>query len=129
MQETWEMRVQSLGQDDPLEEGMATHSSILAWRIPGTQGSGGLQSIESQRVEHEWSNLSFTYFKIKILPSDHSFNFSLDAKSYCLWFKKKKNKNWKVHCVSSKFCPKVSLHGKFWRTIFSFFQGCLCHYS
>ena len=47
------MRVQSLGQDDPLEEGMATHSSILAWRIPGTQGSGGLQSIESQRVGHE----------------------------------------------------------------------------
>ena len=42
MQETW---VRSLGQEDPLEEGMATHSSILAWRIPRTEESGGLQSM------------------------------------------------------------------------------------
>ena len=45
------MWVQSLSQADPLEEGMATHSSILAWRIPGTEGEpGGLQSMGSQRV-------------------------------------------------------------------------------
>ena len=42
MQETW---VQSVGQEDPLEEGMATHSSILAWRIPWTEEPGGLQSM------------------------------------------------------------------------------------
>ena len=42
MQETW---VRSLGQEDPLEEGMATHSGILAWRIPRTEESGGLQSM------------------------------------------------------------------------------------
>ena len=42
MQETW---VRSLGQEDPLEEGMTTHSSILAWRIPRTEESGGLQSM------------------------------------------------------------------------------------
>ena len=42
----------SLGQEDPLEEGMATHSSILAWRIPQTEESSGLQSIGSQRVRH-----------------------------------------------------------------------------
>ena len=41
---------------DPLEEGMATHSSILAWRIPWTEEPGGLQSIRSQRVGHDWSN-------------------------------------------------------------------------
>ena len=40
------------GQKDPLEEGMATHSSILAWIIPWTEESGGLQSMESQRVGH-----------------------------------------------------------------------------
>jgi len=45
-------RDQSLGQEDPLEEGMATHSSILAWRIPWTEESGGLQSLGSQRVGH-----------------------------------------------------------------------------
>ena len=50
MRETW---VQSLGQEDLLEKGMATHSSILAWRIPWTEEPGGLQSIESQRVRHD----------------------------------------------------------------------------
>ena len=48
MQETL---VLSLGQEDPLEEGMAIHSSILAWRIPWTEEPGRLQSIRSQRVE------------------------------------------------------------------------------
>ena len=47
-----ETQVQFLGQEDPLEEGMATHSSILAWRIPWTEQLGGLQSIESQKVRH-----------------------------------------------------------------------------
>ena len=47
--ETW---VQSLGQEDPLEEGMATHSSILAWRILWTEEPGGLWSKGSERVEH-----------------------------------------------------------------------------
>ena len=49
MQETW---VRSLGREDPLEKEMATHSSILAWRIPWTEEPGGLQSIGSQKVGH-----------------------------------------------------------------------------
>ena len=48
-----EMRVQSLSQEDPLEEEMATHSSILAWRIPGTGEPGGLPSMGSHRVGHD----------------------------------------------------------------------------
>ena len=48
-----ESQVQSLGQEDPLEKGMATHSSILAWRIPWTEEPGGLQSMGSQRVGHD----------------------------------------------------------------------------
>ena len=48
-----EMWVQSLGWTDPLEEGIATHSSILAWRISMTEEPDGLQSIEPQRVGHE----------------------------------------------------------------------------
>ena len=51
-----ETRVRSLGQEDPLVEGMATHSSILAWRIPWTEETGGLQSLGLQRVEHDWSD-------------------------------------------------------------------------
>ena len=50
MQETW---VQSLGLEDPLEKGMATHSSILAWRIPWTEKPAGLQSRGSKRVGHD----------------------------------------------------------------------------
>ena len=48
-----EMQVHSLGWEDPLEKGMATFSSILAWRIPRTEEPGGLQSMESQRVGHD----------------------------------------------------------------------------
>ena len=47
-----EIGVQSPGQKDPLEKGTATHSSILAWRIPWTEEPGGLLSMESQRVRH-----------------------------------------------------------------------------
>ena len=50
MQETW---VRPLGWEDPLEEEMAIHSSILSWRIQGTEESGGLQSMGSQRVGHD----------------------------------------------------------------------------
>ena len=48
-----ETQVQSLGQEDPLEKGMATHSSFAAWRIPWTEDPGGLQFIGSQRVGHD----------------------------------------------------------------------------
>ena len=59
MQETW---VWSLGWEDPLEEGMATHSSILAWRIPWTEEPGGLQSIGLQRVGHDWATKHSTEY-------------------------------------------------------------------
>ena len=52
MQETQETWVQSLGWEDPLEEGMATYSSILAWRIPWTEEPGGLQPKGSQGLRH-----------------------------------------------------------------------------
>ena len=56
MQELQVTLVRSLGQEDPLEEDMATHSSILAWRIPWTGEPSGLQSIGWQRVGHDWSD-------------------------------------------------------------------------
>ena len=52
-QEMLEMQVQSLGREDPLEEGMATLSSILAWRVPGTEEPGGLWSVGSHRVRQD----------------------------------------------------------------------------
>ena len=58
MQETWGW---SLGWEDPLEKGMATHSSILAWRIPWTGEPGGIQSKGLQRVGHDWATNTHTH--------------------------------------------------------------------
>ena len=54
-----ETQVRSLGREDPLEKEMATHSSILAWRIPWTEEPGGLQSTGLQRVRHDWATSLF----------------------------------------------------------------------
>ena len=89
MQEPQEMQVRSLGHEDPLEEGMATHSSILAWRIPRTEEPGGLQSVGSQsqtwlsecacmcKVHHDWvlgaSSSSFLPFCVMDQDIDLTF--------------------------------------------------------
>ena len=109
MRETW---VRSLGREDPLEKETTTHSSILAWRIPWTKESGGLQSMESQRVRKfqsiyqgwksvalNWGNFSFkTYLhsflnpateknivlKASWLTTEHNFLFYLNLQNlYC----------------------------------------------
>ena len=49
------------GQQDPLEKGMATYSHVLAWKIPWTEESGGIQSMGSQRVKHNWATNTFTF--------------------------------------------------------------------
>ena len=54
VQEPQEMQVQSVGGEDPLEKEIATHSSILAWKIPWTEEPGGLQSMELQRLGCDW---------------------------------------------------------------------------
>ena len=76
-QETW---VWSLGWEDPLEKGMATHSSILAWRIPWTEEPGGLQSMGSQRVRYNWAmnhsckvhNTTLQYTYTTVMWSTHT---------------------------------------------------------
>ena len=62
MQETL---VWSLGWEDPLEKGMATHSSILAWEIPWTEEPGRLQLMGSQRVGHDWAANAFHFWKVQ----------------------------------------------------------------
>ena len=59
--EMWETWVQSLGWEDTLQKGIATHSSILAWRIPWTEEPGELQSMGFQRVGHDWAPNTFTF--------------------------------------------------------------------
>ena len=89
MLETWDW---SLGQEDPLEEGMATHSSILVWRSPWTKEPRGLQSMRLQRVRHDWAtrltfSLSFTFI-------DHlSKQSEVMVKVYPLWPTKGRYRN------------------------------------
>ena len=67
-------QVQSLGREDPLEKGMATHSSTLAWRIPWTEEPGGLQPMRSQRVRHDWAtNTNTSSLNGKIYLGSFSF--------------------------------------------------------
>ena len=90
MQEIW---VWFLGWEDPLEEGVATHSSILAWRIPWTEEPGGLQSMRSLRVRHDWvtslSLFTFMHWRRKwqptpvFLPGESQGRGSLVG--CCLW--------------------------------------------
>ena len=63
----WETLVQSLGWEDPLEKEMATHSSILAWRIPWTEEFIRLQSMGLQRVGHKWTINTFTFLLILLI--------------------------------------------------------------
>ena len=73
MQKTQETQVLSLGWEDPLKEGMATHSSILAWRIPWTEEPGGLQSMGLQ----SWTRLK--QLSTQLEADDTSLNFRLDC--------------------------------------------------
>ena len=66
MQETPETWVRSLSGEDPLEEGMATYSSILAWRIPWTEEPGRLQSKGSQRIRHDSATNTFTSYQWQV---------------------------------------------------------------
>ena len=80
----------SLGQEDPLEEGKATHSSILAWRIPWTEESGALQSMGSQRIRHGWSDRACTHTQFILLNSNSAVAVSVTCFlkliiHFCFW--------------------------------------------
>ena len=81
MQKPQETQVWSLGWKDSLEEGMATHSSILVWRIQWTEEPGGLQSIRWQRVRHDWSDLAHTH--VKIQTKYHLFSDAFPIRDSC----------------------------------------------
>ena len=82
MQEMQETQVRSLGQEDPLEEEMAIHSSILAWKIPWTEEPGGLQSKGFQRVRHDWV---WAWTRKDLLTLIGSMKWILDVWPLELW--------------------------------------------
>ena len=111
-------RVWSLGQEDPLEKGMATHSSILAWRIPWTEEPGGVQSMSMPRVGHNWATNTFNvWFNIMdtfLVPAAyklmHMDFYYLNNRNPCA-----SNKSifvpltWEPHLVSHKYCKPCPL--------------------
>ena len=80
MQETQEMQVQSLGQEDPVAKEMATHFSIFAWKIPRTEEPCELQSTGLQRVRHDWGHIHTTMCQAGMLGTEYT------VKIQCLAF-------------------------------------------
>ena len=76
----WETQVWSLGWQDPLEKGIASHSSILSWRIPWTEKPGKLEYTGSQRLRHDWATNTFTCFSLS--RSSHPFGPQV-ASNFC----------------------------------------------
>ena len=95
MEETW---VQSLGGEDPLEKGMATHSSILAWRIPWTEEPGGLQSTGSQ----SWTQLT-DFHTFRKTNKDLLYNTENSTQNSVMTYKGKEPKKVDV-CVTDSLC-------------------------
>ena len=98
-----ETGVRSLGQEDPLEKEMATHSSILAWRIPWTEEPGRLQSMGSQRVGHRtWLSDFISFFLSRLLPSLGIATITPISSRSCFQFAGVYTQKW--NCSSVSFC-------------------------
>ena len=135
----WKPWVRSLGGEDPLEEGKATHSSILAWRNPWTEEPGGLQSIGSQRVGHDWATKHSTvnsraailkWVSLEPWGPLHlsSNNWKRDGAAV-LYFQQKQNKDGQVYILYIyvkaiwTFNPKVGPQNR----IGKMFPSIVCH--
>ena len=120
MQET---RVWSLGWEDPLEKGMATHSSTLAWRIPWTEGPDRLPSMGSQGVGHNWATNTNTFPVAYWTPSDEGAHLSVSylfAFSYCSWTSHARILEWVAISSSSGPHSVRTLHyNLFWVALHS----------
>ena len=105
----WGTWVQSPGWEDPLEKGMATNSSILAWKIPCTEELGGPQSMGSKRVGHDWATntLILTRLVIAFLPRSKHLLISWLQSPSAVILEPKKIKSVTVSIVSPSLCHEV----------------------
>ena len=100
VQEAQELHVQSLGREDPLGEGMATHSSVLAWRTPRTEEPGRLQSIGLHRVRHEkWLSTAHVLVTVFLMTNNNWLGM-LFALPYfkCCFISEKMRTRYKPYC-------------------------------
>ena len=82
----WDTSVRSLGWEDALQKGMATHSNISAWRIPRTEEPGRLQSMGSQRVRNDWATFTLVSLEAEGNQERPTENQRLNERLSCLWF-------------------------------------------
>ena len=122
---TWETRVWSLSWEGPPEEGMTTHSSILAWRIPMDRGACWATSTESQRVGHNWATMHDSSTLFSALPSALGGWLGLTASSAAWPFGFQVALTHRSHWLRSKHrerlvsIPLPSPHSGFWQSCFS----------
>ena len=120
----WESRVWSLGREDPLKKGMATHSSTLAWKIPWTEKAGRVQSMGLQRVGHDWATSLSFFLSLEVshvIPLTriqlHSLNLvwvrSENVVFLCVQEKEigwADLSLWHNHCINQVSCRKQMAH-------------------
>ena len=137
IQELQEMWVWSLGREDPLEEGMATYPNMLAWRILWTEEPGGLQSMGSQRVRHDWSNLAHTLthrkvWPLSLSPSELLSQVAHDPKEWKLMGDKRstnihkiKKPNWVTNSIGTRgiITDRLRIYIYFWEFNFLHLQN------
>ena len=116
----WENQVWSLGQEDPLEKEMATHSSTLAWKIPWIEEPGRLQSMGSKRVRHDWATSLYS------LWSQDTCRVNLHLVQTGRWSQTQQGLQAPDLCILHQL-PHPRFHGKKDRTLGLrlFFGGCL----
>ena len=107
MQETQETQVQSLGQEDPLEEEMATHSGILACKISWTAEPGRLQTMGSQRVRHNWATELYHQVERYFMIREKQILMTSDFPSEVIQAK------WQRGSIFIKHCKKKTLNPEF----------------
>ena len=121
-----ESGIRSLGQEDPLEKGMATLSTALAWRIPWTEEPGGLQSMESQSVGHDWlTSLSLFTFQYSIVYMYHIFLIHSSVNGYLGYLMSQVGfSKHDIKCVNGVMCSPLGVHKHFlWKAVWGWSRG------
>ena len=115
-------QVWSLGQEDPLQKGMATHSSILAWRLPWTEGPDRLQSMGSQRVGHDWVTNTISLSRKQVV---HTYNKKEGIRGCGCWIFGKQNdgSRWIFLIASINIFSVFLLGRKFMTNLDSILKG------
>ena len=127
----WETQAWSLGWDDPLEKGMATHSSILAWKIPWTEDPGRLQSMRPQRVGHNWmTNTSLSHMchgYSTMFQGKYTMIFNGSIEFHCMTIILFNQPINTTFCYKFQYCFQYMWKLRFWKLSIYNSTNSICH--